>query len=57
MIGRTARFWGQHHWVTRPGVTVHINAFNFPCWGMGEKLAQAILAVSRSTGESVDDEL
>lgn len=43
-LGRTARFWGQHHWVTRPGVSVHINAFNFPCWGMGEKLAQAILA-------------
>jgi len=43
-LGRTARFWGQHHWVTRPGVTVHINAFNFPCWGMGEKMAQAILA-------------
>ncbi len=43
-LGRTARFWGQHHWVTRPGLSVHINAFNFPCWGMGEKLAQAILA-------------
>jgi phenylacetic acid degradation protein PaaN len=43
-LGRTARFWGQHHWVTRPGISVHINAFNFPCWGMGEKMAQAILA-------------
>ncbi|MCA8957719.1 MAG: 3,4-dehydroadipyl-CoA semialdehyde dehydrogenase [Planctomycetes bacterium] len=43
-LGRSPRFWGQHMWVTRPGITVHINAFNFPCWGMGEKLAQALLA-------------
>ncbi|MES2750597.1 MAG: phenylacetic acid degradation bifunctional protein PaaZ, partial [Pseudomonadota bacterium] len=26
------------------GVAVHINAFNFPCWGMLEKLAPALLA-------------
>ncbi|MEM7198735.1 MAG: 3,4-dehydroadipyl-CoA semialdehyde dehydrogenase [Planctomycetota bacterium] len=43
-LGRGARFWGQHIWVTRPGVAVHINAFNFPAWGMMEKLACAILA-------------
>ena len=43
-LGRSPRFWGQHIWVTRPGVAVHINAFNFPAWGMGEKLACAILA-------------
>lgn len=43
-LGRSPRYWGQHHWVTRPGVAVHINAFNFPAWGMGEKLAQALLA-------------
>ena len=43
-LGRTARFWGQHHWVTRPGVAVHINAFNFPVWAIGEKMSQAILA-------------
>jgi oxepin-CoA hydrolase/3-oxo-5,6-dehydrosuberyl-CoA semialdehyde dehydrogenase len=30
--------------VTRPGVAVHVNAFNFPAWGMGEKLACALLA-------------
>ena len=43
-LGRTARFWGQHIWVTRPGVAVHINAFNFPAWGMMEKAACALLA-------------
>lgn len=43
-LGRTARFWGQHMLTSRPGVGVHINAFNFPAWGMGEKMACAILA-------------
>jgi oxepin-CoA hydrolase/3-oxo-5,6-dehydrosuberyl-CoA semialdehyde dehydrogenase len=43
-LGRTPRFWGQHILVPRPGVAVHINAFNFPAWGMGEKIACALLA-------------
>ena len=43
-LGRTARFWGQHVWVTRPGVALHINAFNFPAWGMLEKMACALVA-------------
>jgi 3,4-dehydroadipyl-CoA semialdehyde dehydrogenase len=43
-LGRTARFWGQHILSPRPGVAVHINAFNFPAWGMGEKMACALLA-------------
>jgi oxepin-CoA hydrolase/3-oxo-5,6-dehydrosuberyl-CoA semialdehyde dehydrogenase len=43
-LGRTARFWGQHVWVPRPGVAVHVNAFNFPAWGMSEKMACALLA-------------
>lgn len=43
-IGRSARLFGQHVLVPREGVAVHINAFNFPAWGMGEKLAQALLA-------------
>lgn len=42
-LGRTARFWGQHVLVPRPGVAVHINAFNFPAWNMMEKAACAIL--------------
>ncbi len=43
-LGRTPRFWGQHVLVPRPGVAVHINAFNFPAWGMAEKLACSVLA-------------
>jgi 3,4-dehydroadipyl-CoA semialdehyde dehydrogenase len=43
-LGRTPRFWGQHVFVSRPGVALHINAFNFPAWGMGEKMACALLA-------------
>ncbi len=43
-LGRTSRFWGQHVFVPRPGVALHINAFNFPAWGMGEKMACALLA-------------
>ncbi len=41
---RSARFYGYHLKMPRPGVAVHINAFNFPSWGMCEKLACAILA-------------
>jgi len=43
-IGRSARLFGQHLLVPREGVAVQINAFNFPAWGMGEKLAAALLA-------------
>lgn len=43
-IGRTARLSGQHILVPRRGVAVHINAFNFPAWGLAEKAATALLA-------------
>src|SRR4051812_31569885 len=43
-VGRTARMAGQHVWVRRPGVAFHINAFNFPGWGLCEKLGPALLA-------------
>jgi oxepin-CoA hydrolase/3-oxo-5,6-dehydrosuberyl-CoA semialdehyde dehydrogenase len=43
-VGRTARFFGQHIWVPRQGVAVHVNAFNFPAWGLAEKAAAALLA-------------
>ncbi|MBM3985561.1 MAG: 3,4-dehydroadipyl-CoA semialdehyde dehydrogenase, partial [Planctomycetes bacterium] len=43
-LGRTPRFWGQHVWVPRRGVAVHVNAFNFPAWGLAEKMACALLA-------------
>jgi 3,4-dehydroadipyl-CoA semialdehyde dehydrogenase len=42
-VGRTARMGGQHVWVPRPGVAVHVNAFNFPAWGLAEKAATALL--------------
>ncbi|MCG3133146.1 MAG: 3,4-dehydroadipyl-CoA semialdehyde dehydrogenase [Planctomycetes bacterium] len=43
-LGRTPRFWGQHVLVPREGVAVHVNAFNFPAWGLAEKAACALLA-------------
>jgi oxepin-CoA hydrolase/3-oxo-5,6-dehydrosuberyl-CoA semialdehyde dehydrogenase len=43
-LGRTGRFWGQHVRTPRLGVAIHINAFNFPAWGMCEKLACSLLA-------------
>ena len=43
-VGRTARMGGQHVWTRRRGVAVHINAFNFPGWGLCEKLAATLLA-------------
>lgn len=43
-LGRSPRLFGQHAQVPRPGVAVHVNAFNFPAWGLGEKAACAILA-------------
>jgi oxepin-CoA hydrolase/3-oxo-5,6-dehydrosuberyl-CoA semialdehyde dehydrogenase len=39
-----ARHQGQHILTPRPGVAIHINAFNFPAWGLAEKAACAILA-------------
>jgi 3,4-dehydroadipyl-CoA semialdehyde dehydrogenase len=43
-LGRSPRFHGQHLSVPRHGVAVHINAFNFPAWGLAEKAAAALLA-------------
>jgi oxepin-CoA hydrolase / 3-oxo-5,6-dehydrosuberyl-CoA semialdehyde dehydrogenase len=43
-LGRGGTFVGQHVYTSRPGVAVFINAFNFPVWGMLEKLAPAVLA-------------
>lgn len=43
-LGRTPRFSGQHVWVPKPGLAVHVNAFNFPAWNQGEKMACALLA-------------
>ena len=43
-LGREGTFVGQHVYTSRPGVAVQVNAFNFPVWGMLEKLAPAFLA-------------
>jgi oxepin-CoA hydrolase/3-oxo-5,6-dehydrosuberyl-CoA semialdehyde dehydrogenase len=43
-LGRSARLFGQHVRVPRHGVAVHVNAFNFPAWGLAEKAATALLA-------------
>lgn len=43
-LGRSPKFHGEHVLVPRRGVAVHINAFNFPAWGLWEKAAAALLA-------------
>jgi oxepin-CoA hydrolase / 3-oxo-5,6-dehydrosuberyl-CoA semialdehyde dehydrogenase len=43
-LSRTGSFIAQHLCVPLEGAAVHINAFNFPVWGMLEKLAPALLA-------------
>ncbi|MEQ9260479.1 MAG: phenylacetic acid degradation bifunctional protein PaaZ [Roseovarius sp.] len=43
-LSRAGSFLGQHIATPLRGVAVHINAFNFPVWGMLEKLAPTLLA-------------
>ena len=43
-IGKKGGFAGTHILVPRGGVAVHINAFNFPVWGLLEKFAPTFLA-------------
>jgi oxepin-CoA hydrolase/3-oxo-5,6-dehydrosuberyl-CoA semialdehyde dehydrogenase len=43
-LSKTGSFVGQHVWTSLQGVAVHINAFNFPVWGMLEKLGPTLLA-------------
>ncbi|MEI4273317.1 phenylacetic acid degradation bifunctional protein PaaZ [Klenkia sp. LSe6-5] len=43
-LGKRGTFLGQHVYTSLTGVAVQINAFNFPVWGMLEKLAPAFLA-------------
>ncbi|MGH1539123.1 MAG: phenylacetic acid degradation bifunctional protein PaaZ [Arenicella sp.] len=43
-LSKNGNFTGQHIYTPIQGVAVQINAFNFPCWGMLEKLAPAIIA-------------
>lgn len=43
-ISQNGSFLAQHICTSLQGVAIHINAFNFPCWGMLEKLAPSLLA-------------
>lgn len=43
-LSKQGTFIGQHIMVPREGVAIHINAFNFPVWGMLEKVAVNLLA-------------
>lgn len=43
-LSKSGTFIGHHICVPREGAAVHINAFNFPCWGMLEKIAPTLLA-------------
>lgn len=43
-LGKQGKFVGTHVLVPREGVALHINAFNFPIWGMLEKFAPSFLA-------------
>ncbi len=43
-LSKQSQFTARHVLTSRPGVALHINAFNFPCWGMLEKLAPTWLA-------------
>lgn len=43
-LSKEGTFLGRHILVPKEGVAVHINAFNFPCWGMLEKIAPSLAA-------------
>lgn len=43
-LSKNGTFVGQHIFTPKLGAAIHINAFNFPCWGMLEKLAPTLLA-------------
>jgi len=43
-LGKEKTFMGHHLLVPKEGVAIHINAYNFPVWGMLEKIAVNLLA-------------
>ncbi|MDG2164769.1 MAG: phenylacetic acid degradation bifunctional protein PaaZ [Flavobacteriales bacterium] len=43
-LSKGGSFIGQHICVPKQGVAIHINAFNFPIWGMLEKISVNLLA-------------
>lgn len=44
ILGKGSTFMGHHLLVPKEGAAIHINAFNFPVWGMLEKIAVNLLA-------------
>jgi oxepin-CoA hydrolase/3-oxo-5,6-dehydrosuberyl-CoA semialdehyde dehydrogenase len=44
ILSKEGSFIGHHLFVPKKGIAVHINAFNFPIWGMLEKIAVNLLA-------------
>lgn len=44
ILSKNGTFIGHHIMVPKEGVAVHINAFNFPVWGMLEKIAVNLMA-------------
>jgi len=43
-LSKNGSFIGHHIMVPRQGVAIHINSFNFPIWGMLEKIAVNLMA-------------
>jgi oxepin-CoA hydrolase/3-oxo-5,6-dehydrosuberyl-CoA semialdehyde dehydrogenase len=43
-LSKNGTFIGHHIMVPKEGVAIHINAFNFPIWGMLEKIAVNLMA-------------
>lgn len=43
-LSKNGTFIGRHILTSKEGVSVHINAFNFPIWGMLEKIAPSLIA-------------
>lgn len=43
-LSKNGSFIGHHIMVPKHGVAIHINAFNFPIWGMLEKIAVNLMA-------------
>ncbi len=43
-LAKNGKFMGHHIMVPRQGIAIHINAFNFPIWGMLEKIGVNLMA-------------
>jgi oxepin-CoA hydrolase/3-oxo-5,6-dehydrosuberyl-CoA semialdehyde dehydrogenase len=50
-LGKRGGFSGTHILVPKGGIAVHINAFNFPIWGLLEKFAPSFLAAMPCIGK------